>query len=495
MPFWNNIVNTALLGTDKKTPDVTGFPDDLSIAANTALANTALDREEQFLHIGAMAFNYRQSGVTPLQKAGVNITLCPEEVLPYCSLKEMQVLNRVLDIESSSLLAYWLKYCSAKQKVAAPDFVPVLLDKAIQHKPLREMIMACCGNRGNWLSGFNPDWQLSAITSPEELWQTGTLAQRYQVLLQLRTSDPALALTWLQQTWDQENAATKQELLQVITVNSSMADEAWLQTLLNEKSKLVRAQALDLLKCIPGSALIQQHWQTVSPAIQIKKIKNSLGIPIKKALHFEALQDIPEDVFKSGIEKLSNDKTFTDDEFIVYQLIQYIPLQKWEQHFNLSPEEIIDLFQQTTVFKKYLPAFVKAILRFKDKEWALSFVQHCDTFYIDLIPLLPLQQQEFYSTKYFNQYPDSILNQVAERKEEWSMELAQAIFKHTSKNPYQYNRHFYGELIHLIPAGISDVLDTYTTEDEYSQRMWTGIAVHVLKLVSLKKEIQKIFNA
>lgn len=495
MQFWNTIVNTALLGTDKKMPAINEFPDELSMAANTALANTTLDREEQFLHTAALAFNYRQSGVTALQKVGVSISLCPEEVFPYCALKEMQVLSRVLDIESCALLEYWLKYCTTLQRIVTPEFIPLLLNKAIQHKSLREMITACCGNRGNWLSKFNPDWQLSATSSPEELWQTGTLAQRYQVLLQLRTTDPALALSWLQQTWNQENAATKQELLQAIAVNSSLADEAWLQTLVHEKSKLVKTQALDLLKCIPGSALLEQYWQTVSPAIQVKKIKNSLGIPTKKALHFEPLQDTPEDIFKSGIEKLSNDKTFTDDELIVYQLIQYIPLQKWEQHFQLSPEEIIGLFQQATTFKKYLPAFINAILRFKNKEWALSFVQHCDTFYIDLIPLLPLQQQELYSTKYFHQYPDRILNQVCERKEEWSMELAQAIFNHTSKNPYQYNRHFYGELIHLIPAGITDVLDTYTNEDEYSQRMWTGIAVHVLKLVSLKKEIQKTFNA
>ena len=48
MEFWNNIINTAMIGTDKKTIGTAELPAGLHDAASVIFANEAIDKEEKF---------------------------------------------------------------------------------------------------------------------------------------------------------------------------------------------------------------------------------------------------------------------------------------------------------------------------------------------------------------------------------------------------------------------------------------------------------------
>src|SRR5262245_8693637 len=151
MQTWDQIIHTALLGTDKKPLAASDLPAELLAAAELIQHNTT-DKEDQFLQTAALVFNYRQCGVQSLQKEGVTIARVAAEEKPYGSVLAMQTLTDILDSESNSLLQFWLQQCSAKGRIVTPELVPLLLGIGVQQKKLQNLVVACCGKRGEWLS-------------------------------------------------------------------------------------------------------------------------------------------------------------------------------------------------------------------------------------------------------------------------------------------------------------------------------------------------------
>ncbi len=483
-----------MIGTDKKNISAAELPDDLTEVAALINANTNLDKEEKFLQVTAVAFNYRQAGVQPLHKETVNLTAAPAEEKKYCNAAAIQALKDIQSEESTPLLQLWLQLCDAKQQIVQPELLPALLATGVQEKKLQTLITSCCGKRGDWLSRFNEAWNFSQNQTTEQLWQTGTPEQRKTVLREIRTVNPDEARTLLQQTWQQEDANTKIAFLEIFAINIYEADISFLESLSTEKSKKVKDEAISLLKKIPSSFIVQQYQQVLQQSVELKKEKALLGLSSKISLQFHLPSTIDDSIFKSGIDKLSNNKAFTDDEFILYQLIQAVPPSYWEKQLAVTPENIINYFQKDAVGKKMIPALVLAICQFNDSNWAFLFMQYSEIFYLEILPLLPLQQQEHYSNKYFEQHPDSIINYALQIKKEWSVELAKNILKHIAKNPYQYNRSFFNQHIHLLPVAIVAELEKCTPPEEHQRTMWSNTSDYITKLITLKIQTLKAFN-
>lgn len=494
MKIWNNIIHTAMIGTDKKKIGQDELVPQLEKAATLIAENSNIDKEEKFLQIASVAFNYRQTGVAVLKKTGIDLAAALPEEKQYCSNASLQIVKDILSEESIPLLSFWLQHCNQKNKIVPPEIVPALFSMGMQYKKLQPFIVPCSGKRGEWLCHFNEEWNFSAAQTLEELWQTGRPEQRKYVLAEIRATDPERARELLQQTWTQEDAGTKVSFLEILSDQLSENDIPFLESLSTEKGKKVKDEAVKLLKKIPGSQIVQQYLQLIKEAVVLKKERALLGMMNKTSLQFQLPAAIDDAIFKSGIEKLSSNKEFTDDEFIIYQLIQFIPPSFWAEHFNANPEHVINYFQKDAVGKKMIPALVLAISNFKRGDWAVYMMQYCEVFYIDLIPYLPAQQQEFYSNKFFNEHPDSILQHALANKNEWSLELAKNIFTHTAKNLYQYNRTFYSQNIHLIPAQIVGQLERCTPSDEYMRNSWVTTSEYITKLIGLKTQTIKSFN-
>lgn len=493
MQFWDQIINTALLGTDKRALSADELPASVGNAITTIQQGTT-DKEEQFLQTAALAFNYRQCGVTPLQKEGISIATAGAEEKEYGPALAMLTLKDILDTESYSLLRYWLQQCASKQRIVVPELVPLLLNVGVQQKKLQNLIVACCGKRGEWLTRLNNEWNFSAAATDEELWQTGSPEQRKTVLQQLRQSNPAQAREWLQQTWPQEDANTKAEFLQLLTTNIGEDDMAFLESLSTEKSKKVKETALKLLKQIPTSAIVQKYQQVLQQAVTIKTEKKLLGISSEKHLHLQLPANIDESIYKTGIDKLSNTKELTDDEYVVLQLAQSVPPTFWEAHLQNTPGALIKSWQKDNTGKKIIRALINSIVTFKDNRWALAFMENSDVFFIDLIPLLPVAQQEFYSLKFIDQFADNIIDYAVQREDEWSVELTKAIFKYTAKNAYQFNKPFYSKNIHCIPVGMATELEKCGPPEAHMRSYWSSTSEHIAKLINLKIQTINSFN-
>jgi hypothetical protein len=495
MQLWESIINTAMTGTDKGQVNTHDLPGELAETAAPVVENKTLDKEDRFLQIASLAFNFRQTGVLPLNKTEVTIPPAKPQEKEYCSKEALQVLKDILSQESIPLLKLWLNECDRKGQIVHPELIPVLFEQGVHKKSLQPLISVCCGKRGEWLGSFNKDWQFSSIQTSEELWQTGTMEQRKTVLREIRNNDPAQAREWLRQTWPQEDANTKAIFLEQLQPHIGEEDIPFLESLTSEKGKKVKEEALKLLKLIPGSPVVQQYKEALRLSVILKKEKMLFGIMSKTGLLFQLPASINEAIFKTGIEKLSsNSKEFSDDEFIIYQLVQSVPPSFWEDHFNLEPGAVIDLFQKDVTGKKMIPALVVAIGKFNDKKWALQFIQHSAVFYIDLIPFLEPGQKEPVMNKYFDRFTGSIIAHATKMEHEWSQELAGKIFTYAAKNPYEYNVRFFNQFIHLVPSVTPGELEKCAPAAAYFRNMWKNTCEEIIKLTHLKTRVQKAFN-
>jgi hypothetical protein len=499
MQFWNEILHTAQLGTDKRTIDPSALGSDLDGPATRVAMGTdeevgTADKEDRFLRIASIAFNYRQAGATPLAHEGLTLPKAGEEERPYCSPEAMLALKDVLSEKNSTLLHYWLQFCKKTQRLVRPDLLPALLQNGVAERSLRPDIILCGGKRAEWLCRLNPEWDFPSGASESTLWQTGTPEQRKELLRQVRLSEPAKGLEWLQQTWPQEDANTRLDLLRQLTTQLADNDIPFLESLSTDKSKKIKEEAVQLLKKIPGSPVVQQYRKAVADALFLKRSKALLGLVNKTSLELRLPLQIGAALFQMGIEKLSNRKEFTDDEFILYQLMQWTPLSFYEEQWQLTTAELVRLFQEDDLGKKLFPALVLSVVHFSDPRLALALMQHSSVFYLDLIPLLPRTQQEYYSNKFFAQSPDNIIKYATQWEGEWGLDLTTSILRHAFKNPYQYNRAFFSRHIHLIPATATGALNALASPDTPPGSGWDATSETIARLLYLKQQIVKAFN-
>ena len=495
MQFWDTIINTAMMGTDKKQVSTSDVPPALEEIVTIIQQNAAKDKEEKFLQLASVAFNYRQCGILPAGKE-IIMPVAPQEERAYCNMTALQVLKDILIEESMPLLRCWLQHCYDKHQIVFAENVPVLLSLAAQQKKLQFLVASCCGKRGEWLAGFNPDWNFSSTQTGEELWQTGTLEQRKEVLKQARKKDPDKARECVQQTWLQEDANTKLSLLEILYDNTGERDIAFLESLSSEKSKKVKETALELLKEIPGSTILKEYENVIAQGVNIKKEKALLGLSSKSVLNFQLPLSIPDSIFKSGIEKLSSQKNVSDESHIFYQLIGFISPAFWEDHLGGSPSEVIDLFKRSDEGKRMIPAIGIAVGRFRNASWAKLFIEEENSFYVDIVPLLEKKEREQYLLKFIGieNTRDNAVQQALQAENEWGTDLAKGIFKHAAKNPYQFNKGFFNQYIHLLPVQIVGELERCTPSEEHLRNSWSNLSEYIIKLISLKIQTIKAFN-
>lgn len=138
-----------------------------------------------------------------------------------------------------------------------------------------------------------------------------------------------------------------------------------------------------------------------------------------------------------------------------------------------------------------------AAKRFEEKPWARLFFKLDNYFFPDLIPLASKEEGEAYLLRRFEKDPQMInAAEIAARfTEEWGVELTGAIFKFVRYNPYVYNKTYFNRIIHLIPPAILPSLEKFAPPEEYSRNTWNNNSEYIRRMVSLKIQSQKAFNA
>ena len=152
-PAWEQLVASALLGTERRPPQRPSQPGDGALAR--ALDGLAWDDAEgALLGAAGLLSGYRATGLKPPVLPDMP-SPAPRDERPLCSPGAEAILERLLHGGPSALLAPWLHLARAAGVRPAPELHPALLDAALSDRALRGSVLHAGGDRLRWLAAHD----------------------------------------------------------------------------------------------------------------------------------------------------------------------------------------------------------------------------------------------------------------------------------------------------------------------------------------------------
>ncbi len=517
MQTWNQLVNNALLGTEKMPLDTVNLP---QIVQNKLTKTNPNDRETYFLQAASLAWVLKKTANENLTVQLPGIGLAPPETQSYGSQTVGAILQKILDSEQSTkaLLDLFLEKIIEKQWIIPPQYLVKLLNEGIKQKEeTRQKISQVLGERGNWLVNFEANWQYINPPSDDELWQTGNAKQRTGVLSKIRKNNAEKGLEILQQTWDAESARDKKAFLETLKINVSQADEPFLQSVFNDVLKQkdndkgikadIKQTVVELLLSIENSTLSEWLWQKIQPYFIKKKKLLSLSGKVDVTLN---LPEKTDDFFNVemmnghlGFSKTNlNPAEYNDAEYWFYEILKYIPLKKWTAFFEYSAQDTISFWQETkgSVKKKqiYKGIIALALARFQDSENALLFLKNHDDISSECYYLLSQADFEEAVTKHRIFGNEGGTNDLimSFSKEKWSSKFSNLVLQQLCDTANHYfSQNFMPFIFRFLDNGVlanAAYLKAKENQGWYQQQWEKHFAEPILNMLSIKNQIENL---
>jgi Family of unknown function (DUF5691) len=288
MTGWDELVASALLGTDRRTPDFRVLPSSVRdrladrIPASDAERSTdpAAEGDGQrdvavaLLDAAALMTAYRRAG-RPAVRELAPVAAAPVDHRPLPREAAIRRLAMILDGSHASVLPEWLRAVHDRGYRVPPEHLPALADLARTRPQLRPDVAAVAGPRASWLAGMNPEWRVLAdqVTADDGdgAWLHGSPAQRKDWLAATRRRDPDAAREALAGTWSAEPAPVRAELLGLLAANLSAADEEFCEAALDDRAREVRLVAARLLAGSPGSRYADRMAARVRACLTVRR--------------------------------------------------------------------------------------------------------------------------------------------------------------------------------------------------------------------------------
>jgi hypothetical protein len=232
----------------------------------------------------------------------------PPDARPVAGQAALATLGRLLSEPDGALIEEWARLAHGAGVRVDGATAPLLLDWWARQPRRSPVVFAVLGEHGAWLAGLNDSWRKPTVgeTVPENadaLWQTGAASERTALLSTIRSHDPARAESMVRSTWKSDPADERRRFVEQFSIGLSMADEPFLESVLDDKSKLVRAAAADLLARLPASrfaarmALLARAMIGVEPAKKGIIRKSAARVTIEPPAEFDAAWE------RDGIEE------------------------------------------------------------------------------------------------------------------------------------------------------------------------------------------------
>ncbi len=353
-----------------------------------------------------------------------------DEELSECSNTVAQMLTQLLTTPRSPILIEVLTLLAERRRRLPPVMLPKILE--VNDPLVREAIRPVIGERGRWLSQFNPAWRWAAQGIDAELpanilaiWEQGTMEERLAVLERVRVERPAEASEWLEQVWRVEKANFRQQALEVFQQGLSLDDQPFLERALDDRSQNVRERAAALLVSLPDSALVDRmrvradamlQFTPPAPTGRIQKFLRSVTASSAQGTFAVTL---PEKLDKSWQRDYISEDPPTGIGRLTWwfmQVIANVPPSHWETRWNTRPAELIATAVADSEYGlPILKGWSEAAIRYREPAWALAlwhvwlgmktkdsfFGQHRIRFLEELVAGLPPQQANNLATEQF----------------------------------------------------------------------------------------------
>ncbi len=352
MTGWDELLGAALVGTARR-----GFTLD-RLGIEGADDVTAEGAEAQLLAAAAIAAGYRRAGWVPPVWRGTPAPPAEPDDRVECSPAAAQLLelllNRTIRIDGGTdlIVLHWLTAARAAGQRPPHPMAVDLLRYGTTNTATRAVVRDVLGPRGAWLARFNTAWRWAATIPPEDVverFATATRADRLALLADLRAAEPDFARTLVEDTWDDEQAATRAGLLDTFHIGLSERDEPLLERALDDRAASVRAAAAAMLDRLPASA------RAARMAERATKLVTGRTVELPDEPDAAARRDGVTDHREPGYGRAAS---------WLIQILAATPLSTWDT-------DLIDDADQAV-----LTGWTKAALRQRNQEWLAALARH-----------------------------------------------------------------------------------------------------------------------
>ncbi len=285
MNAWETLVASALVGTTRQEPTIDLTHPALSDYSERLTSQSATLR---ILSAAGLLAAYRSVGNNPAPATAPLLAPAAADTLTCCSPSTTRHLTEILsESKYEPILPELLQLLAKAGQTVPPELLPLLLDLGKRERDLRSAILPILGNRGHWLASQNSHWKYAIDTTNlvpdpielQEIWMTGTRAERLAALTQWRQLQPIESCQAIAANWKQDKADDRFAWLEVLQTNLSLADEEFLEIALFDRSEPVRHLAADLLRQLP-SQYQQRLTELANKCLTIKPIGDRYNIQL-----------------------------------------------------------------------------------------------------------------------------------------------------------------------------------------------------------------------
>ncbi|MFB7213821.1 DUF5691 domain-containing protein [Streptomyces sp. NPDC056255] len=374
---WEELVTTALLGTDRRPATGDGGPAGLLDAA-------------------ALHTVRRRAGLLPAAPAArpAPAPVDPRPPLPPAARRRLAQLladrsasggsggRRGTAPDLTELIPQWLATANQRGFRAPAALLPALLDAARARTDLRPQALTFAGPRGLWLAGLNPEWKFalrgssggSSLPDPTEpeavtrLWEEGLFAERVALLGAVRAHDPSAALALLATTWATERAEDRLMFLDSLRTGLSAVDEPFLEQALSDRSRNVRSTAAELLSALPQSAFAGRMAARALSCVSPDLTGDEASIAVEAPHECDAAME------RDGVVAAPPSGR-GERSWWLGQLVEATPLATWPARFaGRSAREVVGLPVADGWAEELHAAWCRATVRQQDPEWARALL-------------------------------------------------------------------------------------------------------------------------
>ena len=378
---WEDLVTSALLGTERRTPP------GLTPGSEAPVA---------LLDAAAVETVRRRAGLRPA-RAAERPRPAPADArptLPAAAARRLTMLlvdrpgaggggRRGTAPDLMELLPQWLTTANARGYAPPPQLLPALLDAARGRTDLRPAALAFAGPRAMWLARLNPDWRFAlraapgggtALPAPEDtegirqLWEEGLFAERVSLLAAIRAREPAAARELLASTWATERAEDRLMFLDSLRMGLAPDDEPFLEQALADRSRNVRATAAELLSALPQSALGARMAVRAGACVAVDRTQSTPTLVV------EAPHECDPGMERDGVAPKPPSGR-GERSWWFGQLVEAAPLGVWPGRLGgRTPEEIVALPVADDWRSELHAAWCRAAVRQRDADWARALL-------------------------------------------------------------------------------------------------------------------------
>ncbi|MEL7331880.1 MAG: DUF5691 domain-containing protein [Cyanobacteria bacterium J06560_2] len=513
--WWQGLVGTALVGTDRQQP-------------TTSPRNTPLEQCVNQL-------DWAEPEVAMLKAAGMvsvhqQIGYCPFTDIQFIELEDIELAEADKKIACSPQLAKHLAWglnaypqaveellslIASTQTRIPYRLLPALLRYGVQHSEAQTLLEAVIDSRGRWLAAQNQDWHYvsrqpgeseeKAIARWQTQWQLGNRQQRMLSIEQWRRVDPNGAREAIAATWSSESRQVRGEAIALFHTHLSMADEPFLEAALSDRTQAIRQTSAQWLAMLPESRLCQRMSERAQQFIQIQHNEVSITWPDT----FEASWA------KDGIKKQTAEGLGIEASWLL-QILSQTPLNLWTIDLSGSAHSW-KLSVSTQQRKKVMLAgWAQAVCNQRQYEYARAWVPFLlpqlsatdwdRDILSTLLSLLPPQRKEQYLRE---QVPKSTNDQssahwlklVAECDQKWDYDFSRLILSQllqVLKSKYRYGDLFSppGSLALSMHPGIATEAAREAESFSQTQRLpksWRRFLDEFLGLLNYRWQMYQLF--